>query len=352
MSFQAPPMAGYGYETDRVGITDISAFAAQAKLSLGGLVSYEAAAIEDVVEGLLSGDNIAEGGAPGSAKTLLMNGLVRLVGASEDEIAVVPGVSDLSPSRLIGGESRKRIVEDDGTARTEIIEISGIFTPSTVIGKIDEYPRLGRQAKDALYPIMEERKVRNSSGHDIYFPRLLTVIGTMNRPDARSAVQSSEARRWGVGVLLDAEPDHIQEEKSVAVAGRGDLHRVEIEPITSVEHVKAIQNTVRSNAGRDGRRLVQYPETVRRLAFQYQKRIKATVEDFRNDSESTTGMSAQMARLAIARAMAHEELAISPAIVLKAAQRMMTARIVMLAGPNDNIQQLIEAKNAELSAIG
>jgi MoxR-like ATPase len=333
---------------ERVGIGEISDVASSLRKGLGLVVIEEKDAIEDLVDSLVSGVDIAEGGPPGSGKTLAMNTLAQLVGADESQIAKVQGLSDTSPTQLVGGKAQKPIETSNGIEIVPI-PIPGAFGPATVLGKIDEWPRLNPRAREALYPVLEERRVRHTDEYDL--PNLLLVMATMNKPDRRAAIRSAEARRFPAGTMFDVEDEQKQRDKSIMVADAGDLHQMKIEPVTSPQQIRAIQNTVAGNRDAKGNKIVTFPFDLKDQAYEYQKLIKETVEHFRPDSESTTSMSAQMARIAVGRAMAREQDRVQPEQVLKAAQRIITSRIIQLADGESNIQTLVAQKRQELANL-
>jgi MoxR-like ATPase len=330
--------------------SNISEFDGNIQAGLKTVVKGEREAIEDISSVLISGENLIIGGASNAAKSLFMNALAQLVGASERQVASVQGLSDPTPSSIVGSRRVKTIVQEDGSELKEILELPGEVNSDTVMIKIDEWPRLSKRAREAFYPIMAEASVRNI-GVEYDLDKLIWIVGTANKPERRDGIEPAEARRYGAGTIFDAEPEEVQESKSIMLADSGDLHQVQFEPITNPAYVKAIQNTVRSNKDADGEKLVKFPHTEKKLAYKYQKFIQAVVQELNPKSESTSGMSPQMGRLAIAKAAVGEEKHIEREHVLKAAELMLTSRVIQLGHSIDNVVEFVGAKKQKLAAI-
>ena len=207
------------------------------------------AGLERVVEGnegpafgvlvaLLAGGHLLLEGVPGTAKTLIVRVLARLLGAEFRRIQFTP---DLMPADIVG------TTVFDPARGTFALRRGPIFTNLVLADEINRTPP---KTQSALLEAMEERQVTiDGETHPIAAP--FFVCATQNPIEFEGTYPLPEAQldRFIVRARTGY-PSPAQERallaRSVAGFDARDLHAAGVEPVASAAEIVAAQHAVRT----------------------------------------------------------------------------------------------------------
>ena len=141
--------------------------------------------MDDLVAALLAGGHIVLVGAPGLAKTLLVQTVAQALDLSFSRVQFTP---DLMPSDITGTELME---EEGGTGRRAFR-----FAPGPIFGNIvlaDEINRAPPKTQAALLQAMQERNV-TVAGQTYDLPRPFFVLATQNPIEQEGTYSLPEAQ--------------------------------------------------------------------------------------------------------------------------------------------------------------
>src|ERR1700756_5247224 len=180
---------------------------------------------------LLSGGHLLIEGVPGLAKTLAIKTTASVLGGTFSRIQFTP---DLVPSDLVG----TRIFHPD---KHEFdTELGPVFCNFLLADEINRAPA---KVQSALLEVMQERQV--TIGHTTHLvPDPFLVLATQNPIESEGTYPLPEAQvdRFMLKVLVDY-PQHDEE---LTVVARSLEPMPQLQPVLSLEHLKALQQATRS----------------------------------------------------------------------------------------------------------
>ncbi len=222
------------HEEEKQAVEQIQGARARIGIELGKAVVGQGAAIDQILIAVLSGGHCLLTGAPGLAKTLLVNSLAQVFSLKFQRIQFTP---DLMPADITGTE----ILQETSQGRRMT------FVPGPVFANLilaDEINRTPPKTQAALLEAMQEQHV-TAAGKSHELPRPFFVLATQNPLEMEGTYPLPEAQldRFMFNVLLDYLPED-DEVKVVlrTTAGPGEA----IAPVFSGEDLLRFQRVVRS----------------------------------------------------------------------------------------------------------
>jgi MoxR-like ATPase len=187
--------------------------------------------LERVLVCLLAGGHLLIEGVPGLAKTLTIKCTAAVLGGTFKRVQFTP---DLVPSDLVG----TRVFRPD---RADFeTDLGPVFCNFLLADEINRAPA---KVQSALLEVMQERQV--TIGHDTYkVPEPFLVLATQNPIESEGTYPLPEAQvdRFMLKVVVDY-PAHDEE---LTVVTRACASPVTLEPVLSLEELKALQARVAS----------------------------------------------------------------------------------------------------------
>lgn len=314
-------------------ISEVSDFIHEAERRFESVVHGEKEVTENAAVLMTTRYPVVMGGPGGSGKTTLLKEIVKgIEGNNGDSLAVVPGLSEVTPSQLIGARVVTESYDaDNNLTEKQVKAVTGIITPKTLFVRADEFPRLAKRAREALLPVLEERIIRSTEG-EVRLDNLLGFWATQNAARPQDRLEPIDARRFAAGLIFYEQDDETKKQMSMQNAeGIPNDLTADAEPFITVEEFKAVQNTVLYNRDSKGKAVVVYGDSEKERAHEYQKAIQAVVHELtRGETESLTAMSGQMGRIARAVAIKAKAERISGKHLLKAAKLIAASRVIIL----------------------
>ncbi len=202
---------------------------------LGKVIVGQEQVIEQVLVALLAEGHALIEGVPGTAKTLMVKTLARIVGAEFSRIQFTP---DLMPSDITGTEV---IEEDRGSGARHIRFIPGPVFANIILA--DEINRTPPKTQAALLEAMEERQV-TVDGKPRRLPEPFVVAATQNPVEYEGTYPLPEAQldRFMFKLLVGYAPAEVEREvvrRHLAGFERTRLDRAGVEPILAPDDLLA-----------------------------------------------------------------------------------------------------------------
>lgn len=194
---------------------------------------------EDVVNQtlitLLAGGHVLLIGAPGLAKTLLVETVAQVLGLGSNRVQCTP---DLMPSDILGSE----VLEEDGSKKRSFRFIKGpIFTQLLMA---DEINRASPRTQSALLQAMQEKEV-SISGKAHNLPEPFHVLATQNPIEQEGTYPLPEAQLDRFLMQINVDYPDIDNERRIILQTTGD-ETPKASKIMAAEDLTGIQNLVRS----------------------------------------------------------------------------------------------------------
>jgi MoxR-like ATPase len=204
----------------------ICAVFSRVKEALNAVVVGQEMVVDQLLVALLAEGHALLEGVPGTAKTLLVKTLGKLIGAEFGRIQLTP---DMLPSDILGTSIY------DLTTKTFTLKKGPIFTSLLLA---DEINRTAPKTQSALLEAMEERQV-TLDGHSERLSDLFMVIATQNPIEFEGTYPLPEAQldRFMLKIVIGY-PDGAAERKMLGnwQEGRYD-RRQDVVPIVSPDEI-------------------------------------------------------------------------------------------------------------------
>lgn len=184
---------------------------AKVRKEVGEIIFGQETVIEQTIVSVLSGGHVLLVGAPGLAKTKLVETLGVVLGLSENRIQFTP---DLMPADILGSE----VMEEDGKGKRKFRFVPGpIFTQLLMA---DEINRASPRTQSALLQAMQEHHVTVAGQrHDM--PEPFHVLATQNPLEQEGTYPLPEAQLDRFLMQVDVPYPSDQAEKRILLETTG-----------------------------------------------------------------------------------------------------------------------------------
>ena len=206
---------------------------AQVRAEIGKVVFGQERVVELVLATVLAGGHALLIGAPGLAKTKLVEATARALGLDWGRVQFTP---DLMPSDILGSE----ILDETTSGRSSRFVKGPIFTSLLMA---DEINRASPRTQSALLQAMQERHV-TVAGASYDLPKPFHVLATQNPIEQEGTYPLPEAQLDRFLLKVDVTyPDNETERRIlVETTGMGDQT---VKPVLDAEKLIGLQNLVR-----------------------------------------------------------------------------------------------------------
>jgi MoxR-like ATPase len=206
---------------------------AQVRAEIGKVVFGQERVVELVLSTILAGGHALLIGAPGLAKTKLVETTARALGLDWGRVQFTP---DLMPSDILGSE----ILDETASGRSFRFVKGPIFTSLLMA---DEINRASPRTQSALLQAMQERHV-TVAGASYDLPKPFHVLATQNPIEQEGTYPLPEAQLDRFLLKVDVTYPDLETERRILVetTGMGDQT---VRPVLDAEKLIAIQSLVR-----------------------------------------------------------------------------------------------------------
>lgn len=221
------------YESQRQTVEELQGARARLKTELGKVIIGQESVVDHLLLAVFSGGHCLLTGAPGLAKTLLVQSLSQLFNLSFQRIQFTP---DLMPADVTGSE----ILEETSEGRKMAFVKGPIFANMVLADEINRTPP---KTQAALLEAMQEHHV-TSAGRTHDLPGPFYVFATQNPIEMEGTYPLPEAQldRFMFNLVLD----YLPEDDEVAVVAQTTSSSAEaIEPLFDGPQIQAFQAVVR-----------------------------------------------------------------------------------------------------------
>ncbi len=184
---------------------------AVARKAIGGVVFGQEAVVEEALVTLLSGGHALFVGAPGLAKTLLVETLGRVLGLHANRVQFTP---DLMPTDILGSE----VLEEGADHRRAFRFIKGPIFAQLLMA--DEINRASPRTQSALLQAMQEYHV-TIAGERYDLPRPFHVLATQNPLEQEGTYPLPEAQLDRFLMQIDVPYPAREAEKRILIETTG-----------------------------------------------------------------------------------------------------------------------------------
>ncbi len=221
------------YETERQAVEELRVARAMLKTELSKVIIGQESVVDHLLLAVFSGGHCLLTGAPGLAKTLLVQSLSELFNLSFQRIQFTP---DLMPADVTGSE----ILEETKAGRRMAFVQGPVFANMVLADEINRTPP---KTQAALLEAMQERHV-TSAGRTHDLPEPFYVFATQNPIEMEGTYPLPEAQldRFMFNLIVD----YLPEDDEVKVVTQTTAGSPEpIEPIFDADQIQAFQRVVR-----------------------------------------------------------------------------------------------------------
>jgi len=206
---------------------------AQVRAEIGKVVFGQERVVELVIATILAGGHALLIGAPGLAKTKLVETTARALGLDWGRVQFTP---DLMPSDILGSE----ILDESASGRSFRFVKGPIFTSLLMA---DEINRASPRTQSALLQAMQERHV-TVAGASYDLPKPFHVLATQNPIEQEGTYPLPEAQLDRFLLKVDVTYPDSETERRILVetTGMGDQT---VNPVLNSEKLIALQSLVR-----------------------------------------------------------------------------------------------------------
>ncbi|MBT7854253.1 MAG: MoxR family ATPase [Opitutae bacterium] len=221
------------YESEREAVEELREARAKLKTELNKVIIGQESVVDHLLLAVFSGGHCLLTGAPGLAKTLLVQSLSQLFNLSFQRIQFTP---DLMPADVTGSE----ILEETDTGRKMSFVKGPIFANMVLADEINRTPP---KTQAALLEAMQEHHV-TAAGRTHNLPEPFYVFATQNPIEMEGTYPLPEAQldRFMFNLVVDYLPEN-DEVAVVAQTTAGDPQP--IQSIFNGEQIQAFQRVVR-----------------------------------------------------------------------------------------------------------
>jgi MoxR-like ATPase len=207
---------------------------ARVRAEIGKVVFGQDRVVELTLAAILAGGHALLIGAPGLAKTKLVETAARALGLDWGRVQFTP---DLMPSDILGSEI---LDETSGGGRAFRFVKGPIFTSLLMA---DEINRASPRTQSALLQAMQERHV-TVAGASYDLPKPFHVLATQNPIEQEGTYPLPEAQLDRFLLKVDVTYPDLETERKILVetTGMGDAT---VRPVLDAQQLIAIQNLVR-----------------------------------------------------------------------------------------------------------
>ncbi len=207
---------------------------AAARKAIGGVVFGQEPVVEEALVTLLSGGHALFVGAPGLAKTLLVETLGRVLGLHTNRVQFTP---DLMPTDILGSE----VLEESADHRRAFRFIKGPIFAQLLMA--DEINRASPRTQSALLQAMQEYHV-TIAGERYDLPKPFHVLATQNPLEQEGVYPLPEAQLDRFLMQIDVPYPAREAEKRILIETTGRA-RPAPEQVIDAEGLMDIQALVR-----------------------------------------------------------------------------------------------------------
>ncbi len=207
---------------------------AQVRAEIGKVVFGQERVVELVLATILAGGHALLIGAPGLAKTKLVETTARALGLDWGRVQFTP---DLMPSDILGSE----ILDESGGGGRAFRFVKGPIFTSLLMA--DEINRASPRTQSALLQAMQERHV-TVAGASYDLPKPFHVLATQNPIEQEGTYPLPEAQLDRFLLKVDVDYPDAETERRILVetTGMGDAV---VRPVLDAEKLIALQSLVR-----------------------------------------------------------------------------------------------------------
>ena len=184
---------------------------AAARKAIGGVVFGQEPVVEEALVTLLSGGHALFVGAPGLAKTLLVETLGRVLGLHTNRVQFTP---DLMPTDILGSE----VLEESADHRRAFRFIKGPIFAQLLMA--DEINRASPRTQSALLQAMQEYHV-TIAGERYDLPKPFHVLATQNPLEQEGVYPLPEAQLDRFLMQIDVPYPAREAEKRILIETTG-----------------------------------------------------------------------------------------------------------------------------------
>ena len=206
---------------------------AQVRAEIGKVVFGQERVVELVLATILAGGHALLIGAPGLAKTKLVETTARALGLDWGRVQFTP---DLMPSDILGSE----ILDESASGRSFRFVKGPIFTSLLMA---DEINRASPRTQSALLQAMQERHV-TVAGASYDLPKPFHVLATQNPIEQEGTYPLPEAQLDRFLLKVDVTYPDSETERRILVETTG-LGDQTVNPVLNAEKLIALQSLVR-----------------------------------------------------------------------------------------------------------
>ena len=255
------------YEIERKAVEQLRAARERIHKELSKVMVGQNQVVEQLLYALFSGGHCLITGAPGLAKTLLVNSIAQLFHLKFSRIQFTP---DLMPADITGTE----ILEDSGDGGRTLSFVHGPVFANVVLA--DEINRTPPKTQAALLEAMQEHQV-TAAGKRYKLDEPFCVLATQNPVEMEGTYPLPEAQldRFLFNVVID----YLPEDEEVEVVRRTTSRRsAAIEPLFNAGDVLRFQDVVRQVPIADD--VVRYAVRLAGLSRPHQKQTPTFVNEW------------------------------------------------------------------------
>ncbi|MDP3736778.1 MAG: MoxR family ATPase [Hyphomonadaceae bacterium] len=203
------------------------------RTEIGKVVFGQDRVVELTLATVLAGGHALLIGAPGLAKTKLVETTARVLGLDWGRVQFTP---DLMPSDILGSE----ILDDNASGRSFRFVKGPIFTSLLMA---DEINRASPRTQSALLQAMQERHV-TVAGASYDLPKPFHVLATQNPIEQEGTYPLPEAQLDRFLLKVDVDYPDAETERRILVETTGLENHV-VRPVLNAEKLIALQTLVR-----------------------------------------------------------------------------------------------------------